>query len=380
MAGKVDPWRVRIALVTQRELTGGTGQFPAYGVWTEAEDILIDCVDADLVHLTTPIENPGVRFRRQAGRMVRRLARTDTPLPGSPNGRLATRSLHGRYDAAIFVAHSIWDLQLLEGLGRLRNWADTVAVWFLETWPSSYQDGLVALEPFHAVDHIFVGMEAAVEPLSAALGRHVTYLPMASDTLRFSPDRPDNDRPIDLIGIGRRRPEQHEQMLRWAGDTGRLYLYDTTNVGRPPDLRSHRDTIGDWYRNSKLATCNYAKSDQPNVVGTSRVMPGRLWEGLAAGSSLVGLAPSESCQQELFGRTVVTPIPSHPSDLPAFLEDEIGRHGPTEIGDQVHLALSGHDWAHRWVAMLDAIGLTPSPGLDHRISELAQRAEKFASL
>ncbi|MEM7274401.1 MAG: hypothetical protein AAF547_15055 [Actinomycetota bacterium] len=369
---------MRIALITQRAVKGGTGQFPAYGAWTEAEDVLIGCIEADLVPLTLPIESTRVRIRRQAGRAVRRVTGPATPLPRSLSARRTTGALSGRYDAAIFMAHSIWDLQLVERLGNLRRWADTVAVWFLETWPSSYVDGMVTLEPFHAVDHIFVGMDAAVEPLAAALGREVTYLPMASDTLRFGPERPDTERPIDLIGIGRRRPEQHDSMLRWAGDTGRLYLYDTTRVGRPADLDSHRDTIGGWYKNAKLATCNYAKNDEPSIVGDYRVMPGRLWEGLAAGTSLVGLAPSEESQRALFGRTVVTPVPDHPSELPIFLEDQIERHDHTAVAAQIQLALSGHDWAHRWSAMLDHLGLGPSPGLDRRIAQLAERAEKFS--
>lgn len=368
---------MRIALVTQRSVKEGTGQFPAYGAWTEAEDVLIGCVGADLVHLNLPIEDPRIRFRRQAGRATRRVLGKDAALPPNPGAKSALRPLSGRYDAIIFMAHSIWDLQLLERLGNLRKYTDCVAVWFIETWPSSYLDGRIRSEPFHTVDRIFVGMDAAVEPLASVLQRDVTYLPIASDTIRFGPEHPDSERPIDLIGIGRRRAEQHDGMARWAADTGRLYLYDTMKVARPPDMNAHRDTIGGWYRNSKLATCNYAKSDEKHIVGEHRVMPGRLWEGLAAGAGLIGLPPSEVSQRDLFGQTVVEPVPNHPADLPMFLEDQISRHGPEQAASHVRLALTGHDWAHRWVNMLDELGFHRPAGLDLRIAELAERAEKF---
>ncbi|MEM7326726.1 MAG: hypothetical protein AAF531_26810 [Actinomycetota bacterium] len=369
---------MRIALVTQRSVQKGTGQFPAYGAWTEAEDVLIDTVGADLIPLSLPIEDPRIRFRRQTGRAARSLLGDRLSLPANPAARSALKSLSGHYDAIIFVAHSVWDLQLLERLGNLRKLADCVAVWFLETWPSSLVNTRqVKTEPFHAVDRIFVGMDGAVEPLANAIDREVTYLPLASNVTRFGPDLPDTERPIDLIGIGRRRQEQHEGMLRWAADTGRLYLYDSVKVSRPADLNAHRDTIGGWYRSSKLATCNFAKSDEPAIVGPHRMMPGRLWEGLAAGAGLVGVPPSATSQRELFGRTVVEAMPDDPLDLPMFLEEQIERHGPEQTAANVRLALTGHDWAHRWAALLDELGYGSPPGLEQRIASLAERAEKF---
>ncbi len=368
---------MRIALVTQRSVQQGTGQFPAYGAWTEAEDVLIDCVGADLVNLTLPIEDPRIRIRRQAGRAARRILGEHVALPPNPRAKAARRPLSGTYDVIVFVAHSVWDLQLLERLGRLRRYTDCVVVWFLETWESSYRGGSIRAEPFHSVDHVFVGMDAAVEPLAGAIGRQVSYLPIASDTIRFGPEHPENERPIDLIGIGRRRTEQHDAMLAWADDSGRLYLYDAVRVSRPADMDAHRDTIGSWYRNSKLAVCNFAKSDERDIVGHHRVMPGRLWEGLAAGAGLIGLPPSEISQQELFGTTVVEPVPHHPADLPMFLEEQIDRHGSEQAAAHVRLALGGHDWAHRWASMFDQLGFSIPIGLELRIGALAERAEKF---
>ena len=351
---------MRIAMVTQRDVTDGFGQHPAYGVWAEAEDVLIAATDPDLVRVSIDIEHAGIRARRVLGRNLRRVrgAGTSVPAFGRAGGR--GRPLSGRYDLLVFTAYSIWDLQHLERL-RLRRFSDNIAVWFMESWPSSFLTGKVDLEPFHLVDHIFAGLERAIEPLSGRLGRSVTYLPMATDTLRFGPESPDAERPVDLIGIGRRHEHQHEAMLRWAEEHDRFYLYDTTRMGRPTHSTQHRDNIGRWYASSKLATCNYAKHQEPKIIDGLRIIPGRLFEGMAAGVGLIGLPPDPEAQRALFGRTVVEPVPDDLDDISDFLEE-----------------MRRHDWAHRWSTMFHHLGLPVPPRLDARIEELARRAEKFA--
>ncbi len=368
---------MRIAIVTRRDTREGTGKYPAYDAWTEAEDVLRDTVDVDLVRLYEPIETASVRARRHTGRLMRTMFGTDRAMP--PIGRSAKplRSLTGQYDLVIFMAYSIWDLPLLERLGRVRDHADTVAVWFIETWPSTYRDRRVTQEPFHTVDRIFVGLDAAVTPLSKVLGRRVDYLPLATDTLRFGPARPGTRRAIDLIGLGRRRADQHETFLDWANEHDRLYLHDTTAIGRPLDPDSHRDAIGRWYSQSKLATCNYAQHDNTNLIGELRCMPGRLWEGLAAGAALIGDAPSTRSQIELFGKSVVAQVPDDLRALPRFAEDQLITRSQSDINEQVRLALTGHDWAHRWRQMFQTMALPVPDELQDRIDALALRADKF---
>ena len=370
---------MRIAIVTQRDISDGSGRHVAYGAWSEAEDVLMDAVPIDdIVELDLAIEHPRIKFRRSVGRSIRKRRGPGAAVPGLTGRKNPARQLSGRYDAIIFLAYLTWDLPLLERLGSLRRHSDHVVVWFFETWPSGYANGRLDLEPFHAVDDIFVALEGALEPMTEAIGRPATYLPMATDTLRFGPESRDAERPIDLMGIGRRRPEQHEAMLRWAAEHDRFYLYDTTKVDRPGDYRHHRDNIGRWYTSSKLAVCNYGKNDMPELTEGLRIIPGRLWEGLASGAGLVGLPPNEDRQREVLGRTVVEPFPEQADELPDLLEDLLARHGPDQAAANVRLALTGHDWAHRWRDLFLHLGLPVPAGLDARIEELARRAEKFA--
>ncbi len=360
-------------MLSRRGVSDATTSFPAYGVWTEAEDVLTQCVDAEVVQLPQSIRHPLVRVRRQAGRIARSTLGADTAVPAL-QARSPARQLRGEYDLIVFLAYSIWDLPLLERLGRLRNFSDRIAVWFLETWPSAYLDGRVKNEPFHTVDHIFVGLDVAVDPLAETIGRPVQYLPMSTDVTRFGPATIDQERPIDLFVPGRRDEDQHRAMLSWAAAEDRLYMYDTTVVGAPAELKPHRDALGERYAKTKITVCNYAKKDETKVIGQHRVMPGRLWEALAAGCALVGDPPSSESQRAAFGRQVVTPLPEGADEVAPFLENVIASRSHTEIAGQVALAYRGHDWAHRWGALFDQVGLSTPAGLQARIDDLAERS------
>lgn len=367
---------MRIAVLSRRTTSGPTTEFPAFGVWTEAEDVLIQAVAADVVQLPHPIQRPSVRLRRQTGRLARRAFGSQVAVPALPGGS-AVNGLTGRYDLVVFLAYSIWDLPLVERLGDLRKYSDNIVVWFLESWPSAYQDGRVAMEPFHTVDHIFVGLDVAVEPLSQAIGRQVRYLPMATDVLRFGPTELDLPRPIDMFVPGRRDATQHNAMLQWAAAHERLYLYDTTNVGMPVDLQTHRDALGERYSKTKLSVCNYAKKGERAVIGPNRAMPGRLWEAFAAGCAIVGEPPSIESQRAVFGTELVTALPDGPEDYVTFLEDMIANRQSADIANQVTAALAGHDWAHRWREMFSQLDLSIPVGLQNRIDALAQQSARL---
>ncbi len=349
----------------------------AYGAWAEAEDVLTDTTPVDLVHLTVPIQDPRIRLRRTLGRNLRRVAGPTARLPGISPLTNPARNLHGRYDAIVFLAFSIWDLPLVERLGSLRRYTDCVVVWFIETWPAAFVGDRMDSEPFNVVDKVFVALQDTVDPIAKIIGPRVSYLPMGTDAIRFGPDSPSAERPIDLVGIGRRIPDQHDTMLAWAAKRKRFYIYDSTNLDRPKDDRRHRDNIGRWYASSKLAVTNYAKHDRPDLIQGLRIIPGRLWEGLASGAALIGIPPEESRQRALLGRTVVHPVPDSSGDLPEFLDETLERHGQAETNANIRLALQGHDWAHRWQQLFHSLDLAAPPGIERRIAELARRSEKF---
>lgn len=198
------------------------------------------------------------------------------------------------------------------------------------------------------VDNIFVGIDEAVESFSSfAPHAQVHVLRPAADVLKFAPVDPFIPRGIAVLRIGRGDADQYRQILEWAGIRQALYMYDTTS-GKAVDWTEHRRALTGYYQHANIAICNYAKHDVPAITGGLQVVPGRLFEGLAAGAVLVGIPPDEQSQIDVLGETVVEPI-----DSPRSLVQVLDRFShpreakPLRIRN-LALACRGNDRAHRW--------------------------------
>lgn len=280
-----------------------------------------------------------------------------------------------------FIAHGLWDLAMLERLRALRRKDIPISVWISEVWPSELGDPRVRLECYGLIDHVFVAVEEAAEPFADIAPRaSIHVLPPAVDVLRFSPPDPFGSRGIAVLGIGRRDPEQHRELLDWARNRHALYVYDTVQ-GRAERWEEHRESLASWYQHTSVAICNHAKHDVPRQTQGLRVLPGRLFEGLAAGAVLVGLPPDEARQQQLFGTSVVEPLHNIEHELSDVL-DRFSDPGEALQSRVRNLALAcrGHDWSHRWRTAYEAIGMPVPLGVENRIEDLAKKADEYEEL
>ncbi len=374
-------------LISQR-VTGGPVAHLAYGAWSEAEDVLASTSGWPIGLLERHGMEPRIRVRRVAGRMLRRTVGRSALIP-------PTRSAP-RFDAVdhvVFMAYTPWDLPLLEQLKSLRGSGATVSVWMPEVWPTGLEDRRLAYECYSMVDHVFVGIDEAVEPLQRlAPDSQVHVLPPAVDVDLFRPSGPFGARGIAVLGIGRRDPDQHAELLEWSRSRGGLYLYDTTK-SEAIDWKEHRRALANWYRHSSIAICNYAKMGNEHETGGLRVLPGRLFEGLAAGAIMVGIPPDSAVQTRVLGCEVVASIEpgddsgsgfsngSGDGSLSAAL-DRLGE-GPEAEATRVRniaLACRGHDWGHRWRTMFGVLGIPIPCGLKSRLEELEKAANEMEEL
>ncbi|MEZ5409410.1 MAG: hypothetical protein R2761_15385 [Acidimicrobiales bacterium] len=353
-------------------------RMPGYVAFSEAADVLASAAGADVAQLCISPTSPSMRVRRILGRRYRRAAgrgRSLPALPGDERAATVDAPLADRYDLLVFVAVTEWDLPLLERLHHLRRRADRVAVWFPEVWPRDFQDRRLALEPFGMVDDLYVGVADSAPLLAGVADAPACYLPMAVDVVRFAPDGLDGSRPVDVLGIGRRLPALHEALLDWSRRTGRYYVYDTVDGGEVLQPRAHRQNLASLYRRSNLAVTHYAKFDQPERIGDQREIPGRVWEGLAGGTVMAGMPPSEALQEHRPGAAVVEALPDAPADAVAMLDELCRRpNGPVRRRN-LHLALTANDWGHRWAVVFERAGLAIPSGLRARLDHLAERAE-----
>ena len=365
---------------THRHRPDGYGRQPGYIGFAEAEDVLAAVSGADWAHLNVSPEARMLRVRRAAGRQYRRVAGRSRDLPGfMAHGRAgfgydSDGPLRKRYDLAVFVAITVWDLPLLERVLDARRRADRVVVWFPEVWPLELADPRLALEPFALADDIFVGVADSAPILSGLLGRPVEYLPMGCDVMRFAALNPAEPRPIDVLGIGRRLPALHDALLDWAGKTGRHYVYDTISGGEVHDVAAHRENLAHSYRRSKLAITHFAKFDRPDEIGDQRENPGRLWEGLASGVVMAGMPPRPELQRRFPGAEVVVELPRDPHQAVEAIDQLVQEPHEDLRRGNVHLALDANDWGHRWRTVFETAGLPVPSGLQTRLDHLAALA------
>lgn len=363
---------MNVVVLSQRAASGGPADQLAYSAWSEAENVLVDVGGARLALLDVHRRHRRVKLRRVAGRGLRRVAGTHRLLPAPTEGLLEPVP---QADHLILMAHGAWELPLIERVGRLRRSAKTISVWMPEVWPSELDDRL-AYEGYGMVDHVFVGIREVVDRFTELVpNADIHCLPPAVDVLTFGGVDPEPKRNIAVLGIGRREPNQHRRILEWAAANQELYLYDTLQ-GKAVSWRQHRDAVANWYRQSRMAVCNYGKHDRPEEIGNLRIVPGRLFEGLAAGSILIGMPPDEENQRQLVGDVVVQSTDS--TELEALLDKYNDPEGSRLMRlRNASLAARRHDWAHRWRDILGVLDLARPVGLDERLALLDARADEI---
>jgi hypothetical protein len=361
-----------VIVLSQRDTVGGLAQQLAYSAWNEAENIAASVAGARLGLVDRHGNSGPVRARRIAGRAVRRIGGRSILLPALGSG-LVDRIEPA--DHLVLMAFGAWDLPLVERMRELRSRARTISVWMPEVWPSEL-DQRIFFEAYAMVDHVFLGIREVLDDFaSIAPNANIECVPPAADVMAFAPPGADGERGIAVLGVGRRDPVQHEQLLAWSDSTGRLYLYDTVR-GEAESVTEHRRNLAGWYRRARVSICNYGKHDRPDEIGDLRIVPGRLFEGLAAGAVLVGRPPSEDNQREIVGDVVVHSTETE--DL-IGLVDRYSRPGADrdERARNMALAARSHDWAHRWHLMYSAVGEPVPEALSARIEALSARADSL---
>ena len=347
------------------------------GAIYEAEDVLLDVDDVDLIALRP------ARFAMARRELHKKLVWRDfTNRVIWMN--LAFRPAYLDRDYDLFVAY-LPLTQDLTHLSGIRNWkrrCRTSICWVDEVWAADMprlKSWLSALDSF---DHIAVGYLGTVEPLSATLGRPCHYVPMGVDAIRFSPFPGRPRRCIDILSIGRRRAELHRACAKRADEKQLFYLHDTINASYSSveDHREHRDMLASKMKRSRYFVVAPAK------IGTREGTRGqvevglRYYEGAAAGAVMIGQAPVCDAYRMLFDwPDAVVELKLDASDFDGLMHQlESDPERLESIGRRnAERALLQHDWVYRWERILEIAGFQASPALlrrKARLMELAQLA------
>lgn len=341
----------------------------------EAQDVLADCDDVDLLYLQS---EPGFpRKQRWLRRLMyhdysKRLAFSN---PGVKRVRLTQE-----YDVLVVMCQTYWDFLYVNAIDGWKDHCKTSICWIDELWAANlphYRHWLPFLRRF---DHVIVGMHGTVAGLSDAIGRRCHYVPAGVDAIRFSPYPTPPNRVIDVYSVGRKWEGIHHALLAQSARNELFYSYDTLQTGesQASDHRQHRNLYANTAKRSRFFTVAPGKASEADETRGQVEIGFRYYEGAAAGTVMIGQAPDCEPFRAMFDwPDVVVPIKPDGSDVASVLSnlraqpeqvEEIGRRNA--VG-----ALLRHDWIYRWKRVLEIAGLQPTLGMDTRETALRQLAD-----
>jgi hypothetical protein len=341
----------------------------------EAQDILSDVDDVDLIHL-----EPGRGYKFKEAWQRRLLFRDVTKKLIFANPGLHKIRLTQQYDLFLVMCQMEHDFLNISAIEGWQDHCRTSVCWIQEMWAERIPLCKYWIHSLRRFDHIFVSARDSVAALSDAIGRPCQWLPDAVDTLRFSPYPNPPARVIDVYSIGRRREEIHRAMLEAAGRREIFYVYDTFEGSMTDVLnyREHRDFFSNMAKRSRFFVVAPAKAGKLEETSGQVEVGARYYEGASAGAVMIGHAPECEAFRELFPwQDAVIPLRADGSDVIKVLSSfaaeperlsAISRRNAAE-------ALLRHDWVYRWKEILRVAGLELSPRIKLREQRLRDLAD-----
>jgi Glycosyl transferases group 1 len=356
--------------------------------------VVASCDDADI--LAPGIDNT---IERRFGRLLpdhdgnvqrdfNRLTNGIRKIVGLRNAPVtAPAAVTQDYEMFFFVA---WSPQSLVELARIKGWRSRckLAVAYLfELWENTLEQNRAYLKLLDQFDHVFLLHSKCLPALASYTKAPHLMLPVAVDCLLAAPYPTPPERVVDVYSIGNRSMAVHRKLLEHTRHRDFFYIYDSLSSADSlvRDWREHRMLLTSTIKRSRYfigfspATLAGPKSQK---IGGEEVLPGRLFEGAAAGAIILGSAPDCPEFQAYFDwRDAVIEISPDGADVIGVME-ELDRD-PARVSRirraNVAACLLKHDWCHRWEHILFTVGLSPRPQLSARKDRLATAAAAVLS-
>ena len=357
--------RPRVLLYSQRYLFPlDVWRYPLY----EFEDIIRQI---DAVEMVAPL--PEKRFPL-GFKIAKRVARY-SPFavdPGIPRMRVP-----GSFDL-LFVPCSLpWDLL---NFNLDKDWRDRcrISVCLIdEIWVRQIPRQKTYLRILSKFDFVLLNLSRSVPAIGGLSGRPCSFLPPGVDALRFCPHPRPPQRTIDVYSIGRRSEGTHRELLEMAEAGTLFYVYDTLLGKKAVNHKEHRDLYARMAGRSRFFLVNPGLIDDMGKRGDQSDIGNRYFEGAAAGCILIGEAPEIEEFPRLFGwPDAVIPLPFGSKRIGEIIDgfDKQPAREEALHKENIVQSLRRHDWAYRWEALLERVGLPPLPGLGQRKGKLEERA------
>jgi len=367
----------KVLLLSQRRISDLVAFCLAY----EFEDTLEAVTDAERIDAT---DLASLEFSRRAYKLTRLVSGSSslaTRLAPSPRGKA---TLTGDFDLFFPIFSNAFELYSLATIPDWRRHCRKAACFITEVWTDQLPEYL--LELLSEFDHVFTGLQHCVDDVARITGRPCSYLPLAADVLRFAPAAPDQPRPIDVCNIGRRSQITHHALLEDAARRHSFYYYDTVAASgtdlkqrtfRVDDAQEHRLMLATILKHSRYFIANRSHVNNPEFTAGRDEISARFYEGIAAGTVMIGEAPRiEEFKRQFDWPDAVIHLPFDSPDVSSILADLNSNQErlATVRSRNVREAALRHDWLYRIRTVFDILGLAPTEKMQARAEQLAQIA------
>jgi spore maturation protein CgeB len=341
----------------------------------EAQDILVDCDDVDLIHLEAT-----ERFTTKERWMMRLVYHDVSKKLVSFNPGLQRVHLKKDYDLFVLVCpwwRDVWYANAIQGW---RDHCRTSVCWIDELWANDIPQLEYWLPILANFDHVIVGIEGSGRPLSDAIGRKCYEMPGGVDAIRFSPFPNPPTKVIDVYSIGRRIEGIHRVLLNISASKSIFYVHDTLQTGdsQAANHQEHRNMYARMAKRSRFFMVAPGKMNVSDQTAGQIDIGYRYFEASAAGAVMLGQAPPcELFRQHFDWPDAVIEINPDGSDVAKVIENLSNEPERIhQIGNRnSEKALIRHDWVYRWKEVLTMAGLKTMPAMDKREKRLLELAE-----
>lgn len=360
---QIDAADPRILVFSQRNISRALFHCPHY----EFEDVVCQI---DSTHLFAPRADPSSLRYGFAKRLAYRLPVTINP---------GVRRFRGgaQYELFFTVCGIPSDLLAVDASVDWRALCRVSVCVVDEFWVKQITEARQFLRILDKFDVVMLYYSQSVQPLGNRINSRCSYLPPAVDTLLFTPYPKPPRRAIDVYSIGRRSEITHHELVRSAAQNGFFYVHDSVVAGQAIDWAQHRTLFANIAKRSRYFIVNPGLIDKPEVRGSQSEIGNRYFEGAASGTIMIGERPRNQEFAKLFDwPDALIHMPYGSSGIYGII-NELDRQPERQNSIRranVSQALLRHDWAYRWEAILQRVGLGPMASL----SERKRRLQTFA--
>jgi glycosyltransferase involved in cell wall biosynthesis len=362
--------RTRICLFSQRHLERLVSRCAEY----EFEDIICEVDDAELL-----VSEPH-RWFSVGKKLVNRLARHFHTTFINPGVRKLC--LNKNYDLFVVICQFPRDLLSLSAIKGWKQRCGSSVCWLAEFWMCEVNRWKSYLKILSQFDYIVLTSSATVELIKNAIEKPCVYMPPGIDAIKFCPYPNLPDRCVDVYSLGRKSPVTHQALLEMVERGQIFYIYDTVPNMDTFCPRQHRSLVANIAKRSRYFIANAPKIDRQSETHGQGEVSYRFFEGAASGTVMIG----EPRQNDAFKKhfdwpDAVINVPYDTTNIAQILADLDSQPERLERirKNNIVQCLLRHDWAYRWRAILDMVGLEPRPGLlarEERLRKLAEHVQQ----